>query len=215
MFLNVIHPLLNYLIRYIRKSICALVVPPHKSCCLFLAVIECELLADDVYVLRVNDAGSHQFEGIQPFAVEGENLEDLGALLARVIASKTCYLYQVFLVLVETSFFHLLVKDREGFVAEAISAIGVRHWDVAGSDIRMRCFWLRRFINLLLVSNYFACRVEYHVGSDIVASHQGAFPSLIHPLVSQFIKAGSLWLAQDGGNLLLGHSSLYRLLALS
>ena len=49
---------------------------------MFLAVIEGKLLADDVYVLWVNDAWCHQFEGIRLLAVEGEDLEDLGALLA-------------------------------------------------------------------------------------------------------------------------------------
>ena len=69
---------------YPKTNMCASSSP---SLVLLLAVIEGKLLADDVYVLWVNDAWCHQFEGIRLLAVEGENLEDLGALLARVIAS--------------------------------------------------------------------------------------------------------------------------------
>lgn len=78
-------------------------------CCFFLVAIEGEYAIDICCILQIYYAGSHHAEDFYLAVVKRENLHDANDLGTGVIASETCYFYQIELVVIKVSLLYLVV----------------------------------------------------------------------------------------------------------
>ena len=118
--------------------------------CFFLVAIEGEYAIDICCILQIYYAGSHHAEDFHLAVVKRENLHDANDLGTGIIASETCYFYQVELVVIKVSLLYLVVQFGEGSIIETIAVIKL--WPPGVDDIRIEKVPTRFNLQALLVS---------------------------------------------------------------